>query len=402
MRCAATNRFRGAARAWLVLTVAWASAPGASAADECELPSIIEGHVLSTSRYEDFRITLDPPDYGNADAVRRHFVFLSAWGSLLTSELDARSQRGCDVYVELSSFPDLRATLVGYRSARGHRDFFAAVCLPLLHEIVRDWTPDEAALAKAVVELTRWNKFAKGSALSSRSYPFDFTEDMLRSALARIYDETSVLRVLVSVDKESYRIVATGAFAEWIGRQRRGRLDIRPLSLCPAASPRTSTGLPLPLSRKRSPAFPPSTTAPAGAITIPRGEVGGDLPAAFQHVVVIGDDRPATATPYLFYTMSPYAWAVDRKYCGKRHTLDLGDDPARPTSISVSIECQFATILTFDDWMLLFCKDCGSPRAAEAFAKMVIDDPEMRAVKNAETDMKSKGPYLVSFTTSGK
>jgi len=160
--------------------------------------------------------------------------------------------------------------------------------------------------------------------------------------------------------------------------------------------------MPNSLQKKRIPAFPPSAVAPAGVIAIPSGEFGQDLPPALQRAVIIADERPATATPGGLYSMSPYARAVDIKYCGKRHVLDVGGDPARPAAISASIKCQHTTILEYDDWMLLFCENCDSARAAEAAAKRVIDDPELRAVKNAETGTKSKGPYLISVTASGR
>jgi hypothetical protein len=394
--------FRTAAKAWLVLIVAWASALGSSAADECELPDLTGGSVLETSQFDEFRITLNPPDYGNADAVRRHFIFLSTWGNTLQSELAARSQNACDLKIDPNIFPDLHAFLVGSRSAKGQNDFLEAVCVPLLREIVHNWTPDETAVAKAVVDLTRRGKWAKGSALSSRSYPFEFAEIVLRLALAGIYDEKSVMHALISVDTASYQMLPVGSFLEWIGQQQSGQPAVARLSLCRNASARTRTGLTLPVYKKRIPVFPPSTTAPAGNLTIAYGEAGKDLPAAFQHVVIIGDDRPPAATPSISYSMSPYARAVDKKYCGRRYMLDLGDNPTRPMLISASIKCQFATILAYDDWMLLSCEDCGSARAAEAFAKLVINDPDLRAIKSSETDMKSKGPYLVSFTARGK
>jgi hypothetical protein len=383
-----------------VLIVAWTSALGSSAADECELPDWLSSGIRATSRFEDFRITLDPPDYGSADAVRQHFAFSSAWGSMLRSEFVARSQRDCDLHVAPNIFPDLRALLVGYRSAKGRDDFFEAVCVPLLREIVHDWTPDEAAVAKAVAELTKSDKWAKGLALSAMNNSLDFTENVLRSALARIYDEKSVMHALVSVDTASYRPLAAGSFVAWIGQQRRGRMGIVRLSVCPIALPRAAWG-PMPLYKKRVPLFPPSTTAPAGVITIPLGEAGTVLPAAFQHVVVIGDDPPAAASPAFFYAFSPYVKAAELKYCGKQIALDLVDNAIRSTPVSASIKCQFANILVYDYWLMLFCQDC-SARAAEAFAKQVIDDPDLRAVKSSETDMRSKGPYLISFTTSGK
>jgi hypothetical protein len=401
----ATEGFRAVATVWFVLSVVWASAPASSAADECELPNSAGGWVLPTSRFEEFRITLNPPDYGNADAVRRHFVFSSVWADTLRSELGARSKSGCELMVDPHIFPDLRAFLIGYRSARGQTDFFAAVCVPVFREIVLNWTPDEVALAKAVVDLTRQGKsgvWAKGSAISSVSHAYEFSENLLRSALARIYDEKSVMHALASVDATSYRMLAAGPFLEWIVQQRSGKLGIAPLSLCPTAIPRTSTGLPMSLHKRRIPVFPQSATAPAGVIAIPYGEGGKDLPTALQHVVIIGDARPREAKPAGFYSMSPYARAVDRKYCGQRHVLDLGDEPARPASISISLKCQFTTILAFDDWMLLFCENCDSARAAEAVAKLVVDDPELRAINRSETDMKIKGPYLISVTASGK
>jgi hypothetical protein len=401
MHCKPTRRFRAAARAWFVLIVAWASALSSSAADECELPDWLSSGIRATSQFEDFRITLDPPDYGNADAVRQHFTFSSAWGSMLRSEYAARSQGDCDLRIASNIFPDLRAFLVGYRSAKGRDDFFEAVCVSLLREIVHNWTPDEAAVANAVVDLTKSGKWAKGLALSASNNSFDFTENVLRSALARIYDEKSVMHALVSVDTASYRPLAAGSFIAWIGKQRRGRLGIVRLSICPIALPRAAWG-PMPLYKKRVPLFPPSTTAPAGVITIPHGEAGTVLPAAFHHVVVIGDDPPAAASPAFFYAFSPYVRAAELKYCGKRIALDPGDNAIRSTPMSASIKCQFATILKYDYWMMLFCQDCGSAGAAEAVAKLVIDDPDLRAIKSSETDMKSKGPYLVSFTAGGK
>jgi hypothetical protein len=100
--------------------------------------------------------------------------------------------------------------------------------------------------------------------------------------------------------------------------------------------------------------------------------------------------------------MAPYAMAVQKKYCDQRHTFDIGDNPARPLFITASIKCQFATILNFDYWILVFCEDCRTARAAEAFAKLVVNDADLRAVKSSETDMRSKGPYPVSFAASGK
>jgi len=67
-----------------------------------------------------------------------------------------------------------------------------------------------------------------------------------------------------------------------------------------------------------------------------------------------------------------------------------------------SVKCQHSTLLQFDDWMLLYCENCARAGSAEAFARMVINDPELRAIKSSETDLKSKGPYFVSFTPRGK
>jgi len=394
--------FRIAARAWFVLIIAWGGAVGSVAAEECELPSFSGSWVVDRSRSEEFRITLNPPDYGSADAVRRHFIFSTIWGNALVLELRARLQGACEVHIERDIFPDLRAILLGYRSARGQDDFFGAVCVPLLEEIVHQWTPDEAAVAKAVGEMTRGSKWVRGLALSSRSYPFDFTENILRVALARIYDDKSVMHALNSVDVASYLTLTASSFLEWIGRQQSGHLGVARLSLCPPALPRTSTGLPMPVVRKRTPVFPPAIIAQVGAITIPDGDASKDLPGRFHHVVVIGDDRPAATAPFFMTATSPYAMAVAKKYCGQRHTLDVGDNPAQPVLVLVSMQCQYATILDFDHWLLLFCADCRTRRSAEVFAKLVINDPDLRAVKSLETDMRSTGPYLISFSASGQ
>jgi hypothetical protein len=394
MRGKAASGFGIAARALLVLAVACVGGPVSSAADQCELPNSAGGWVMPNNRTGEFRITLDPPDYGNADAIRRHYVFSSVWGNALQSEVRDRSSDGCELWVDPHIFPDLRAFLIGYHAARGQTDYFTAVCVPLFEEIVHHWTPDEAAVTKAVGDLRRGGKyiFPKGSALSARGYVDEFSHTLLRPALARIYDVTSVMHALVSVDAESYGIVAAASLREWLGQQRSRQLGIAPLSICPTAIPRTSTGLPQSLYKKRIPVFPPAAIRPAGAITIPYGEAGKDLRSAFQHVVLIGDDRPPVATVAGLYSMSPYARAIDEKYCGKRHVIDLGG----PTAISATIKCQFTTILEYDDWMLLFCQDCDSARAAEAVARLVIDDPELRAAQRAETNMTSKGPYLIS------
>jgi len=371
----------------VALIVVSANALTSSAADDCELPNPTGSFVRDTSRFDEFRITLEAPDYANADAVRRHFVFSSIWGKALATEFTARSQGACDVQIDSGVFPDLRAFLVGYRSARGQNDFFEAVCVPLLREIVQSWTPDQAALERAIVDLTARRKWADALPLSARNYKYEFADEVLRSALARIYGEKSVMQALVSVDTGSYRTVAAGSLVEWIGQKRNGRLGVTSLSLCP--SPSTSARLPL-YKKKRTGVFPPSATAPEGAIALQRGK---DLPTAFEHAVVIGDDRPTAAKLVLGYSMSPYARAVDQKYCNRKHVLDLGDG----ATSSVSIKCQFATLLQFDDWMLVFCDNCGSGKAAEAFAKLVTNDPELRAFKGAETDTRSRGPYLISF-----
>jgi hypothetical protein len=393
------NRATGsslAARLWFVLAVTCASVVGSSAADECELASLKERFIRPTSQFAEFRIILDPPDYGSAEAVRRHFTFSSTLASILQSGLAARSQRACEVTIESNIFPDLRAFLVGYRTAQGQNNFFEVVCVPLLRDIVHSWTPDETTVAEAVADLLRWPKWPRGLPLHNSSFPFDFTDNVLRTALTRIYDEKSVMHSLVSVDVTSYKTLAVSSFFEWIGQQRSGRLNVTPLSTCPT---RPS---PLATVKRRIPAFPLSGIASAGVISIPFSEVGTDLPVALQHVVVIGDDRPPDPQLSVDYAMSPYAVAVKGKYCGQRHMIDIADNPSRPTLISASIKCQFATILSFDDWMLLFCEDCATARAAEAFAKVVINDPDLRAAKDSETDIRSKGPYLISFAPGGK
>jgi hypothetical protein len=377
----------------VVLIVVWANALTSSAADECELPDPTGSFVMNTSRFDEFRIALTAPDYGSANAVQRHFILSSIWSKALATEVAVRTQGACDLRVDPSVFPDLRAFLVGYRSTKGQDDFFGTTCVPLLQEVVQSWTPDQAAWEKAIADMTVSRNRIKAFPLSARNHQYAFTESLLRSGLARIYDEKSVMHALLSVDRGSYGTVATDSLVEWLRQQRSGRLGVTHLSLCPIPSPRPR----LPLHKRRSTAFPPSATAREGAITIPHAEAAKDLPTALQHVVIIGDARPPVATALVTYSMSPYARAVDEKYCNRRHLLDLGDG-----ATSVAIKCQFATLLQFDDWMLVFCENCANARAAEAFAKLVVNDPELRAVKRAESDMKSKGPYLVSFTANGR
>jgi hypothetical protein len=114
VHCKPTTRSRAAARAWLVLIVVWANAPASSAADECELPNAAGGWVLPTSRFEEFRITLNPPDYGNPDA---EFTTLMGFDSIDS----VRNFMGTDYRV--SHVPaEARAVLARFDAHAEHHD----------------------------------------------------------------------------------------------------------------------------------------------------------------------------------------------------------------------------------------------------------------------------------------
>lgn len=385
---------RKAVTSWLVPLVLCACAPAALASDQCELPDGMSSFVRPTSRVEEFRIALTPPDYASAEAVRRHFLLSTAWAAALEAEIAARSQGSCDATIRPSLFPDLRASLVGYRSAKGQSDYYDAVCVPLLQEVAGTWKPDESTAASALAKVSsaaaRWGK---GSALASRSYPFPSMDSMLRLALARIYDSKSVMHALTSLDAAAaHQTLAAGSLAEWIARQQSGQQNVAGLSICPTGPAR------LPYYKKRVAAFPLSATASAPTVAIAHAEFGKDLPAAFRHLMVIGDERPSKAKSMVGYAFSPYAVALEEKYCNRRHSTVVSGGPGQTRTITAEIKCQFATILGYDDWMVVFCdaKDCASAREAEAFMNLIAADPDMRAAKQSETDIKSRGPYRVS------
>src|SRR5215207_1524191 len=92
--------FHNFIRAAALVAVALPVMSAALAEEECEYPNAAGAvFVAPKNQAGEFRITLNPPDYRDAAAVRRHFVFATVWARMLDTELASRSKRHCSAAI---------------------------------------------------------------------------------------------------------------------------------------------------------------------------------------------------------------------------------------------------------------------------------------------------------------
>ena len=366
------NLIRAAAFVAVALPVMGA----AGAEEECEYPDVGGAYLAKPDKQAgDFRITFNPPDYRDAAAVRRHFVFATVWARMLKSELAVRSQRRCSAFFQLVGYPDLHAYLIIDPAGIG---VDRSICVRTLQDIIVTSRPSAAAVRKNAEEE------ASGGMHWFSYRPTWDPMNVLYTALTHIYRPDTVMHSLYAIRPQSFRSLDANAFRAWLEDQWEAgrRIGVRPPALC--SLDKGPQGM-----RPRAAKLPYSSIIPPGIVSIPANDVVGSSPR-LRHGVVVGHHGIANGWTF------PLVTVTTRKYCERDLTLPGDGEPSFPTTVRIS--CLWSVSYDNDSWTLFFCEDCPSPQAVDAAMTTIANDPDVIALALSHAvNGQPRGPYLITI-----
>ncbi len=349
--------------------------------EKCEYPDAL-GNALTAppNRASEFRITLGIKDYHSTQVVQRHLVYATVWARLLTNELISQTDDSCSAVIAPALFPDLRVYLiVAQRQTSAVSD--ASHCEHSLENVAR-WQPS--------VDLIFAAGLAEGKRISQRfSNPAGYTtvaDNILKTALVRIYAPETLMHALVSVEPSAFFALDVTDFQNWLRlQQSANQFTVSPIVICgPNDDPKgpsvSHSSERLPYSSLAAPEFIKLSTKDTGPISLP----------TLHHVVIVGDKNDIANVPHSLL-------AID-EYCNREHVFANQTQATR-------IRCFEEMAHNIDAWTVLFCDpdDCSSEAAAKAVMKAVAQD--QRVITSAEQGTMNdqpRGPYLIDVETANE
>lgn len=362
-----------------ILLVCFAGSSQSFSDEPCEYPDIV-GPMLAPLENQagEFRIALEPPDYGDLRSTQQHLVFSTIWARLLSSSLARQTDGQCSADISRSLYPDLRVFLFAKPPAKAAID--PSSCFSTLKNLLQrtQFSTSEIKQISSQESAARLNRMANpaGAAIDA--------SNILTGALAQVYRIDSVMHALVTIGPETFQSLDPAAFLGWLQHQQgRGRIGLAALRFCgPEIDPSSATAT----GAER---LPPSETIPPGKLTISI-KSGGLIIARFLRNVVIVGEGPVVN----FSRSTPPAI---EKFCNREHALALDPDLSPRVTAIVRIRC-LRSVFYGDSWTIFYCdpSDCGSQRQAEtAMTTIAIDSDVLALAKGAFTDRPPKGPYMV-------
>jgi hypothetical protein len=350
----------------------------ARAEEECEYPSLA-GAVLAKPEKQagEFWITFHPPDYRDAAAVRRHFVFATVWARILNSELAVRSKHQCSAFMTLLRYPDLHAFLIIDPGGVG---VDRSICVRTLQDIIVSSRPSAAVVRKNADEE------ASGGMHWFSHHPTWDQLNVLVTALTHIYRPNTVMHSLYAIGAQSLRSLDANAFRAWLEDQWEAgrRIGVRPVKLCSLEE--GPQGM-----RPRAAKLPYSSLIPPGVVRIPANDIVGSSPT-LRHGVVVG--HHGLLSGWLF----PLVAVTTGKYCGRDLTLPGDGEPGQGFPVTVRISCRNPVAYDNDSWTLFYCEDCPSRQGVEAAMSAIASDPDVIALALSHAvNGQPRGPYLVTI-----
>jgi hypothetical protein len=337
-----------------------------------------------------FHIPLEPPDYKDPAFIQRHLVFAAIWARLLGTELSVQTRGVCSGFIRPYPFPDLRASIVIHGSS-SNIDAEKTLCARALRNILVSWQPSlESVNQSARVEaqnILTGREYAVGNSFFNASH-------ILLSVLPLIYQESTLLHSLATIDPERYRSLAVDDFTAWLRSQRSsGRYGIISISHCLPEGDFERAAEETAIHNLRN----LSEIAAPGKIKLPRDDNGPIAKSPLRRLVVIGNANE----PSNIQISSP---AVI-KYCERQHSITLDDASMPPRVKAVRIKCVRESVYDLDTWIALFCEpqDCPSTQEQEVAATAIASDPDtlMHAQGNLPYG-RGRGPYLIEINPAGE
>lgn len=351
----------------------------ALAADKCTYQNSFDAlFTPPEKRIGTFRITLQPPDYASISSIRQHVVFSRTWAELLNSRLQSYTHGTCRATIFPAIFPDMVAFLAADQST-GIAEEDRSLCRRGLQHVLSESQPDQ----KLIINSVQLAEILFGATYSG-STGIEFNETaVLMGALAQIYKAGTVMHTLISVGQRDFESIDPNALVDWIGRQQSAKgFGLTEIPPCPSdMAPQTSFNA-------DADVLAYSATIPSGSLTVSIRSHGESLPPALRHVVIVGQNSPATSVAGLD---TPVSVSALTRFCGRR--LAVGHDVAATVLVRCSTQIHYSK-----NWAIFFCdpNDCKTTTMAEQVARMIAADPDVTklAADNAENGS-TKGPYLV-------
>lgn len=346
--------------------------------EKCEYPDALGNTLVATgNRAGEYRIALSIQNLRSADLVRRHLINATVLSRMSAAELVTETAGSCRAVITPSLFPDLRAFLIDSQSAASD-DAGSSRCEVALVKLVQAM-PTPAAASAAAAEEGR----SKSSWMSNPTGTYAIADNILESALGKIYAPDSLMHVLVSIDATAYSSFDTEGFVKWLRTQQiDGGPAVSNIAVC---------------GRDVDPNDPrvdhPSERLPVSDVTVPRvitlstKSTGPISIPALRHVVIVGDRQVAANTP-------PTSSAISG-YCNGAYAFGKVG--------TARIRCVEMLVNSIAPWTLLFCdpSDCSTEFMAAAVMAPVASEPAIVASgKENAVNGEPTGPYLIHTESS--
>jgi hypothetical protein len=285
-------------------------------------------------------------------------------------------QGDCGLVASPALFPDIRVEI------RGDSSQSKADCSERVQKFLAEFQVEPELIKKAISRVV----LSKRMSLENPAGDMIEAENIIKIALANIYDVQTVMHGLMTVDLNAFETSTVESMNQWLlSNALSNSLVLRRLVFCEGDAKRAAVS---------KSGIPYSNIIAPQSFNISLPRLGSGTGRLLQHVVIVGaDDRPEYAE---------LNSAMSQKYCGRERSISL--DPGRDV-VRVRVRCLTQIEQNNDTWVVMFCdpRDCSSPDLAEKVAAAVAADPDtIGLARSAARHDQQRGPYLVSVLDSGR
>ncbi len=153
-----------------------------------------------------FRIALNPPDFRDPVAVQRHLVLSETWADTVMREMSGKAGGLCGALILPYAFPDLRVSLIVYRTA-SRIDREKSVCTQALEDILQHSQPNDQLIEQAAKRNALFNQPSQPDPGAAALEPVSDAANILDAALPLIYERNSLLHALTSLGWRAFGTV---------------------------------------------------------------------------------------------------------------------------------------------------------------------------------------------------
>jgi hypothetical protein len=341
---------------------------GALAGADC----VARGRASTSSTQ--YRISLSPPDYLNAEAVQQHFIFSRIWGAVLKERFTSSTRGACNSIVLPLIFPDLFAELFP-----NGRDVNGEQCLAELHGLLRDSPPSTATIASLSNAIA--DELAKAPSKQQMYVAVDY---LFRRALREIYTNGSVMHALMSVDQAGFRSTDPADFQEWLTRQIASKPPlITRIPFCEEATSQTE----VPGERASIP-YSPAVQSDVIKLQLPRDEAAQVL----DRMLLLGVPEQKAIGGQVPWQAESFSVG---EFCNKRRKFAVSGQPESEKDLQINC----LHVAPFGAaWVVFFCdpKDCSFPGDADMALKTIKQSIEAHGeAQKLAGGHEPRGPYLI-------